>query len=107
MERFAVAPPRRCTRNRLTTSRQQNELREAAYRQLVVRRRFTAIVMGFVVITTLLNALWTFTGTGSFWVTAPLSGLGAALVLHSWDIFPRRSITDTDIDAELNHERRA
>jgi hypothetical protein len=89
----------------VTATHEQSEMRHALLQRLVVRRRFTATVMGYVVTVSGLSGAWTFTGTGSCWITAPLSGIGAALALHAWAIFPRRSIADVDIDAEVEHQR--
>jgi hypothetical protein len=51
-----------------------------------------------------LVASWTFTGTGSFWITGSAVRPRGALVLHTWDICPRRDIADAHIDAEVEHE---
>ena len=46
-----------------------------------------------------------FTGAGYFWPAWVLGCWGAGLVLHAWEAFVRRPITDSDIDAELRRHR--
>ncbi len=45
------------------------------------------------------NALGT--GRGYFWPIWVMAGWGVGLVMHGYDVYFRRPITDADIDAEM------
>jgi hypothetical protein len=80
--------------------------RERARERLQIRRDFGSHVVAFVVINAFLVGVWAFTGAGYFWPAWVLGCWGAGLVLHAWEAFVRRPITDSDIDAELDRLRR-
>jgi hypothetical protein len=79
--------------------------REAARRRVQTRRDFMSHVVAYVVVNTFLVVVWAVTGAGYFWPAWVLGGWGIGLVLHGWDVFLRRPVTDADIDAELRRER--
>ena len=79
--------------------------REAARKRLQERRDFGSHVVAYVVINASLIAVWALTGAGYFWPVWVLAGWGAGLVLHAWEAFVRRPITEADIDAELRRRR--
>jgi 2TM domain len=57
--------------------------------------------VAYVVINAFLVEIWAFTGAGYFWPAWVLGAWGAGLVLHAWDAFVRRPITEADIAAEI------
>jgi len=63
-------------------------------------------VVAYVVFNGFLVAIWAFTGRGYFWPAWVIGGWGVGLVLHAWDAFLRRPITEADIDAEVQRHRR-
>ena len=69
------------------------------------RRDFGAHVVTFVVVNAFLVFIWWFTGAGYFWPAWVLGGWGIGLVLHTWDTFLRRPVTDADVEAELHRRR--
>ncbi len=75
--------------------------REVARRRVQNRRDFTSHLVAYVVINAFLVGVWTVTGAGYFWPVWIIGGWGVGLVLHAWDAFLRRPVTDADIDAEL------
>jgi hypothetical protein len=79
--------------------------REAARRRVQTRRDFGSHLVAYVVVNAFLVGVWAFTGGGYFWPAWVILGWGAGLVLHAWDVFLRRPVTDADIDAELNRHR--
>jgi hypothetical protein len=79
--------------------------REAVRKRLEAQRKFASDVVAYIVINGFLIAVWAFTGAGYFWPAWVLAGWGAALVLHAWDAFARRPITEADVDAELRRRR--
>src|SRR3954464_1718808 len=80
------------------------DAREQARQRLQARRDFTSHLAAFVVVNALLIAVWALTGR-YFWPAWVLAGWGAGLVLHAWETFVHRPITDADVDAELNRHR--
>lgn len=79
--------------------------RERARKRLQTRRDFGSHVVAYVVINAFLVGVWAFTGAGYFWPAWLLGVWGAGLVLHAWDAFVRRPITEADVDAELRRHR--
>jgi hypothetical protein len=75
--------------------------REAARRRVQTRRDFVSHIAAYVVVNVFLVGVWAFTGAGYFWPAWVIGGWGAGLVLHAWDAFLRRPLTEEDIDAEL------
>ena len=98
-DRDAAAPP--------AQSAEPDE-RELARTRVRARRDFTSHLVAFVVINAFLVGIWATTGAGYFWPGWVLGGWGAGLVMHAWDTFLRRPVTESDIDAEvqrLHHHR--
>jgi len=80
--------------------------REAARQRIQTRRDFGSHLVAYVVVNAFLVAVWLVTGAGYFWPIWVLGGWGVGLVLHAWDVFWRRPITDADIEAEISRRRR-
>ncbi len=83
-----------------------DELRSAAKQRLEDKRAFTADLVAYVVINTALIVIWAVSGAGYFWPIWVLAGWGIGLVLHAWDTFFRQPITETDIQHEMDRQRR-
>ena len=75
--------------------------REDARKRVQERRDFGSHLVAYVVINAFLIGVWAFTGAAYFWPAWVLAGWGIGLLLHAWNIFFRRPITDADIDREL------
>jgi len=45
------------------------------------------------------------TGGGYFWPAWVIAGWGVGLVLHGWEVFVRRPITEADIEQEMRKAR--
>ena len=54
-----------------------------------------------ILVAILLLAIWALSGAGYFWPAWVIGGWGIGLVLHAWDVFLRRPVTEADVDAEL------
>lgn len=79
---------------------------EQARKRVTERRDFGGHLAAYVVINGFLILVWAITGAGYFWPAWVLGGWGVGLVLHAWDVFLRRPVTDADIRAELDRRRR-
>ena len=80
--------------------------REAARRRVQAKRDFGSHVVTYVVVNAFFVGMWAFTGAGYFWPAWVIGGWGVGLVLHGWDVFLRRSVTEADVDEELSRSRR-
>jgi hypothetical protein len=58
------------------------------------------------VVNAFLILVWAVTSAGYFWPAWVLGGWGIGLVLHGWEVFVRRPVTDADVQAELQRQRR-
>ena len=79
--------------------------RERIRKRLQDRRDFGSHLVAYVVVNTFLVLMWALTGAGYFWPAWVIATWGAGLVLHAWDTFLRRPVTDADVDAELRRHR--
>ena len=67
---------------------------------------FGSHVVVFVVVNSFLVAAWAITGTAYFWPAWVLAAWGVGLVLHAWETFVDRPVTEADVEAELRRRRR-
>jgi hypothetical protein len=75
--------------------------REAVRKQLQLRRDFSTHVLAFVVINTAIVLIWLTTGRGYFWPAWMIGLWGVGLVMHAWDAFMRRTVTERDIEEAM------
>lgn len=80
--------------------------REAARRRLSARRDLGSHFVAYLVFNAFLVGAWALTGGGYFWPAWILAGWGVGLVLHAWDTFLRKPVTESDVDAELRRRHR-
>ena len=80
--------------------------RERARQRLQERRDFGSHLFVFVVVNGFLITAWAITGGGYFWPAWVLAAWGVGLVLHGWETFVHRPVTDADVDAELRRQHR-
>ena len=79
--------------------------REEARKRLQSKRDFRTDLLAYVVVNSFLVGVWAFTGAGYFWPAWVLAGWGVGLVLHGYDVFFRRPVSEADIDRELSRGR--
>jgi len=77
-----------------------------ARKRVTARRDFGSHAVAYSVINGFMVLIWAVTGAGYFWPAWLLGSWGIGLVLHAWDAFFRRPVTDADIEAEVERERR-
>ena len=100
METLDTKPPETLEPEPTTSDREQ------ARQRLQDRREFFSHTVAFIVINAFLVGVWALTGAGYFWPAWVLGVWGAGLVLHGWECFFRRPVTDADVDRELRRHRR-
>ncbi len=76
--------------------------REAAVKRLTARRDFATHAITYLVFNTALVVVWYLTGHGYFWPGWLIGVWGAGLLMHAWDVWGRRPITEEDIRRELD-----
>jgi hypothetical protein len=60
----------------------------------------------FIVVNAFLVGTWAVTGAGYFWPIWVLAAWGIGLVMHAWETFFHRPVTEADVDAELERRHR-
>jgi fatty acid desaturase len=80
--------------------------REVARRRVQARRDFGSHLLAYVLVNAALVAVWAGTGAGYFWPAWVICPWAIGLVLHAWDVFMRRPVTEADVDAELGRRHR-
>jgi hypothetical protein len=78
---------------------------EAARKRVEAKRNVISHLVTFVVVNTFLIGVWAATGRGYFWPAWIIGPWAIGVVLHIWDAFFRRPITDQDVRAELERGR--
>lgn len=79
---------------------------QEARKRVQAKRDLTSHFVAYVVINAFFVGMWAFTGHGYFWPAWVIGGWGVGLVLHFWDVYLRRPVTDADVRAELDRDRR-
>jgi len=79
--------------------------RAQARKRLQDRRKIVTDVVSYVVINAFLVFVWLMSGGGYFWPGWVMAGWGIILVLHVWEVFWRRPITEVDVDEEIRRSR--
>ena len=77
-----------------------------ARKRVMERRDFGSHLVTYVVINTFFISIWALTGGGYFWPAWILGCWGMGLVLHAWETFVRKPVTEADVEAELEREHR-
>lgn len=77
------------------------ELRELAVKRLRERRDFGSHLITFLVINAAIVAVWAATAQGYFWPAWIIGGWGIGLVLHAWEVFWRKPVTEADVEREV------
>ena len=79
-----------------------DETRVTARKRLEERRGFVPHLIVYLVVNGGLTMLWVMTGAnGMFWPVFPLLFWGVGIVMHGWNAFFSRPITDADVDREV------
>ena len=80
------------------------EDRERVRKHLEARRSLGTDAVAYVVVNAFLVLVWALSGQGYFWPAWVMGAWGIGLVMHAWDVFLRKDVTEADIDAELRKQ---
>ena len=75
--------------------------REQARKRVESRRSLSSDAVAYVVVNTFLVVVWALSGQGYFWPAWVMGAWGIGLVMHVWDAYFRKTVTEADIDEEL------
>jgi|SRR5829696_4561916 len=79
-----------------------HDARDVARKRIEERRNFVPHLLVYLVVNTGLVLLWLWSGgDGFFWPGVVLIGWGIGVLMHAWNVFFNKPITDTDVDHEL------
>jgi hypothetical protein len=76
--------------------------RDEAIKRLKAKREFWSHLVAYLVVNAMLVGIWAVTGLGYFWPVWPLLGWGVGLILHAWETFFRRPISEEEIRREMD-----
>ena len=77
------------------------DVRTTARKRIEERRGFFPHLIMFLVINTGLIIIWTATNPdGFFWPVFPILFWGAGLLMHAWNAFFARPVTEAEVDRE-------
>jgi hypothetical protein len=72
-----------------------------ARKRVTDRRDFGSHLVVYLVFNSFLVLIWAITGGGYFWPIWLIAPWGVGIVMHGWEAYIRRPVTDADIEAEL------
>jgi 2TM domain len=78
-----------------------DQQRQAAIESLKAKRAFQANIISFVAVNAFLIGIWAVGGGGFFWPIFVILGWGMGLVIHGWQLYSRKSITEEDVQREI------
>lgn len=82
--------------------RADSPLRERAVKQLKKRRDFTTHLLFYVLVNSLVVALWFLAGADGFFWPGPLIAFwGIAVVMNAWDVWHGDGFTEEQISDEM------
>ena len=80
------------------------DVRATARKRLEERRGFFPHLIMYIVVNTGLVVVWAATGPDTFfWPAFPLLFWGGGLLVHAWNAFFSRPITEAEVDSEVSH----
>ena len=89
-----------------TATTDPTDRRAAAIKRINARRDFIKHLIVYAVVNAGLIVIWAVTSAGYFWPGWVLGGWGIGLVLHGWDLYGRRPISEEDIRREIERAQR-
>lgn len=79
-----------------------SDSRTAARKRLEEQRGFVPHLIVYLVVNTGLVIVWAMTGADAFfWPAFPILFWGVGILMHAWNAFFSRPITEADVDREV------
>lgn len=76
-------------------------LRDRAIARLKQKRDFGAHLFVYLVVNAFVVGIWAVTGAGFFWPVFLLFFWGIGLVLHAWEVYWRKPVSEDEIRREM------
>jgi hypothetical protein len=76
-------------------------LRDRAIARLKQKRDFGAHLFVYLVVNAFVVGIWAVTGAGFFWPVFLLFLWGIGLVLHAWEVYWRKPVSEDEIRREM------
>lgn len=83
-----------------------DEMRAFARKRIEERRGFVPHLLIYILVNAGLVAIWATTGQGFFWPGFVIGFWGIGVVMHAWNVFFNRPITEADIQREIQRLQR-
>lgn len=80
---------------------EQNDKREAAIKRLKAKRGFRIHLAIYLIVNTLLMAIWALSGAAYFWPAWAMLGWGIGLIFHGWSVHLQKPISEDEIRREM------
>ncbi|NND76388.1 MAG: 2TM domain-containing protein [Ilumatobacter sp.] len=81
---------------------QHDTRRSAAIARITDKRDFRTHALLYFAVNALLVVIWAASGVGYFWPIWPIAGWGIGVVLHAWNVFGQKPISETEIAEEMH-----
>lgn len=83
----------------------EQELREHALASLKRKAEFRTHLITYILVNTMLIAIWAVTSRGFFWPIFPMLGWGVGLGVHAFEAYGRSAPTEDRIQREMDRLR--
>ena len=90
------------TRPSDTVEQVMEDRREVAIKRIQAKRGFRRHVVTYAAVNGFLVVVWVATGGSYFWPVWTIAGWGIGLGVHGWGVYGERSITEVEIQDEMN-----
>ena len=83
----------------------EEERRRSAVKRLKDKRDFRNHAATYVIVNSMLIAIWAMSSGGYFWPIWPILGWGVGLAINAWAVYFQKPITEDDIRKEMERDR--
>jgi len=84
---------------------QSEDLRQLAIRRIKKKSDFKAHLLAFVLVNSVIVAIWAVTGSGFFWPIFPMLGWGIGVIMNAWDVW-HGEFTEAQVAREIERLQR-
>jgi hypothetical protein len=90
----------------MATDIREQAPRDKAVQHLKKQRNFYGHILLYTLVNAFLVVIWAVTDLHAFfWPVFPIAGWGIIVVLNAWDVFWRPTVTEEDIQHEIQRQQ--